>query len=188
MPRRVASTQILRTEARHNQYRVANSFFRNLKYMKKDKTPNYNILQERIDHIIGRFGLPKTLTLLNNFIDQTTLPVGATEKVKLTSQYLITQSIEIFELQEKQFFTSTIQEYREARMACFHLIQKFTGASCPRIAEQFGINSRSVRYSLERCRERLSVAFYYKDFVRRYETLEQRAMQFIAKLSSNQDS
>jgi len=148
----------------------------------KNNSADYGQLQQHIDQVIGQIGLEKTIGLLTHFIDDTHIPVHETQRLKMVSQFLVNTCIEVFELQDKAFFTSGIQEYREARMACYHLLKKYTGASYSKIAEDFGLTKRNVLYNHNKCEERLSVPYYYADFNQRYSLVEDRMIQFISKL------
>ena len=145
---------------------------------------SYKDLQESIDQVIGKIGLNKTIFLVDSFIQATTIPVEQTHKVKIISQFLIVQGVDVFELNHDDFFSSKIPEYREARIACFHLIKKYTGCSYSKLGEHFGLTKRSMMYSCERCKDRLSVPFFYKSFNEKYEILENRTIQFISKITT----
>ncbi|MDW3191939.1 MAG: hypothetical protein R8G66_06230 [Cytophagales bacterium] len=144
---------------------------------------NYESLQRQIDVVIGKIGLHNTIFLLSTFIDETSIPVEQTQRLQMISQYLITRAIDVFELKEKMFFTSAIQEYREARMACYHLIKKYTGVSYSKIAEDFGLTKRNVLYNCNKCEERLSVPYYYQSFVDKYAILEKSIIKITSKLT-----
>lgn len=148
----------------------------------KSSKADYGLLQQHIDRVIGQIGLEKTICLLTHFIDDTHIPVHQTQRLKMVSQFLVTTCIGVFELQDKAFFTSAISEYREARMACYHLLKKYTEASYSKIAEEFGLTKRNVLYNHSKCEERLSVPFYYADFNKRYDLVEDSIIQFISKL------
>jgi len=101
--------------------------------MKKEQ-PDYSDLQQSVDMLIGKFGLVKTIEVINNLSGNTQLQSSDTQKVKLLLVYIVSQSIQIFNLQETDFYTSTIQEYRDARMACYFLLKKYTDTSYARLA------------------------------------------------------
>lgn len=149
-----------------------------------NQAPDYKDLQRTIDVVIGKIGLQNTIFLLTNFINATSIPVHQTQRLQMVSQYLITECIQLFELNDKTFFTSGIREYREARMACYHLLKKYTGASYSKIAEDFGLTKRNVLYNYRKCDERLSVPYYYPSFLEKYDALEKRIIHFISKLNT----
>ena len=149
--------------------------------------PDYKELQRNIDLVIGKIGLQNTIFLLTNFINATSIPVHETQRLQMVSQYLITECIKVFELNDRMFFTSGIREYREARMACYHLLKKYTGASYSKIAEDFGLTKRNVLYNCTKCDERLSVPFYYQSFQEKYDALEKCIIHFISKLNTEHE-
>ena len=144
---------------------------------------NYSKLQQQIDQVIGKIGLDKTIFLLSSFIDSYNIAVSQPQKFQMLSRYLITECIRVFELNDKLFFTSNIQEYRDARMVCYHLLKKYTGLSYSKIAEDFGLTKRNILYGAKKCEEKLSVPYYYEGFVEKYDLLESTFLQFISKLS-----
>jgi chromosomal replication initiation ATPase DnaA len=143
---------------------------------------NYSTLQTKLDTVIGKIGLKKTIQLVENFMDNSSLDVQETEKFKLISSFIISKSIQVFDLKEDQFYDSKIREYREARMACFHLLKKYTDCSYARIGEVFEQKKRNVLYFHQKCEEQLSVPAFFEVFASRYKKLEDYTIGFIAKL------
>ena len=156
--------------------------------METYRANDYGKLQNQIDLVIGKIGLKNTLFLLEGVLDSSGIPVTENQQFQLISQYLITECIKVFELKEQLFFTSSIQEYREARMISFHLLKKYSEASYAKIGENLGLTKRTVLYNHNKCAERLSVPFYYKVFVNKYETLEKCLLLFISKLNAKPQS
>jgi len=144
---------------------------------------NYSTLQEKLDVVIGRIGLCRTIQLIGSFIDNSSISVDETEKFKLITRYIIAQSIEVFDLRSDEFYTNKIQEYRDARMACFRLLRAYTNCSYAKIGEEFDQKKRNIIYYCQKCEDTLSVPSFYPVFVGRFKQLEQRVIQFIAKLS-----
>ena len=147
-----------------------------------DGAANYSTLQEQLDVVIGKIGLCRTIQLVGSFIDNSSITVDETEKFKLISRYIIAQSIEVFDLKSDEFYTNKIQEYKDARMACFRLLRTYTDCSYAKIGEAFGQKKRNIIYYYQKCEDMLSVPNFYLVFVGRYKELEQRVIQFIAKL------
>lgn len=150
--------------------------------MKKEQ-PDYSDLQQSVDTLIGKFGLVKTIEVINNLSGNAQLKSSDTQKVKLLVVYIISQSIQIFDLQEPEFYTSTIQEYRDARMACYFLLKKYTDTSYAKIGESFKQSKRAVMYNYHKCDEILSIPQFYKPFVEKFKILENNIINFIAKLN-----
>lgn len=143
---------------------------------------DYTTLQQKLDLVIGKIGLCRTIQLIGSFIDNSSITVDKTEKFKLISRYIIAQSIEVFDLKSDDFYTNKIQEYRDARMSCFRLLRTYTDCSYAKIGEEFGQKKRNIIYYYQKCEETLSVPDFYPVFVQRYKELEQRVISFIAKL------
>ena len=151
--------------------------------MSLEKTDyNYQDLQESIDILLGKFGLQKTIEVLGSLSSNTSLSRSENNKQKLLLVFLISESIRVFDLQEKQFYTSSIQEYKEARMACYFLLKKYSDMSYAKIGEGFSKSKRAILYNYQKCEEMLSIGQFYKDFVLRFKALENNTINFIVKL------
>lgn len=144
---------------------------------------NYHDLQEHIDKLLGKFGLQKTVEVINSLASNTQLTASEEEKSKLLLVFIISQSIEVFDLKEENFYSSTVQEYREARMCCYYLLKKYTDCSYAKIGESFNQSKRAVLYNYHKCDEILSIPQFYKAFVEKYKSLENNTINFIAKLN-----
>lgn len=149
----------------------------------KESIPNYHDLQNSIDTLVGKFGLKKAIEVVESLSNNTQLITNDSEKFKLLFVYIISQSIEVFQVEEATFYTSTIKEYREARMACYFILKKYTGNSFGIIGEHFRQSKRAVMYHYHKCDEILSIPQYYKDFVQKFKILEDGVINFIAKLN-----
>lgn len=161
------------------------SYFGNHKQVcqMKKATHDYHDLQQSIDTLIGKFGLQKTIEVIGSLSNNTELQATDSEKVKLLLVFIVSQSIEVFDLKEEQFYSSTIQEYREARMACYYLLKKYTDTSYAKIGENFKQSKRAILYNYHKCDEILSIPQYYRFFVEKFKTLENNTINFIAKLN-----
>lgn len=142
---------------------------------------DYGMLQRNLDRVIGLIGLPRVNSMICSFIDNSSIQTSEIEKLKLITAYVISQSIIIFDLDESQFYESKVDEYREARMACYHLLAKYTKSTHGKIGERFGRKKHNVRYAYEKCEEMLSIPEYYKSFIEKYECLENQLIVFLAK-------
>lgn len=144
---------------------------------------NYNQLQDSIDKVIGKIGLRRTKYLLDSFIDNTTVNQGEREKIKMVTQYLVSLTAKVFELKEELFFVSTVREYRDARMCCFHLLRKYTEDTYPKIGLNFNCSARIVMYGCFAVEDRLAVPKGNAKFVGNYTLLESRLIDFIGKIN-----
>ncbi len=146
-------------------------------------TNNYTQLQDSIDKVIGKIGLRRTKYLLDSFIDNTTVMQNEREKIKMVTQYLISLTIKVFELKEDVFFISTIREYRDARMCCFHLLRKYTEDTYPKIGLNFNCSARIVMYGCFAVDDRLAMPKGNSGFVSNYTLLESKLIEFIGKIN-----
>ncbi|PHN08689.1 hypothetical protein [Flavilitoribacter nigricans] len=143
---------------------------------------NYLTLQKNLDEVIGKIGLCRTIELVKSFIDNSSIGVNETEKFKLIATYIIAQTIRSFDLKEDDFYTSKIREYRDARMACFHLLKRYTDCSYAKIGEAFEQKKRNILYFCQKCDEMLSIPDFYPVFTSRYKRVEDQVLLFISKL------
>ena len=144
---------------------------------------NYHDLQQSIDTLIGKFGLHKTIEVIDSLSGNTELQSKDSEKVKLLLVFIISQAIEVFNLKEEHFYSSAVQEYREARMVCYYLLKKYTDTSYAKIGENFNQSKRAILYNYHKCDEILSIPQFYKALVEKFKTLENNTINFIAKLN-----
>lgn len=148
--------------------------------LKKDY--NYIQLQENLEKALGKIGLANTIKLLQNVISDECAKEGDIERTKVVAEYIIAQAIRVFDLNPKKFYTSNIREYREARMAVYHLLRKYTTGSYSKIGERFSQHKRNVIYFCNKCSETLSVARFHPVFYDRYKAIEHQTITFISKL------
>ena len=143
---------------------------------------NYVDLQKSIDELVGKHGLEKAVHIIQHFSRNAKIPVSKNHRLKLITEYIVSQCIEVFDLEAGKFNTCTVREYREARMACYHLLKKFTGSSYARIGQRFGWKLHTVYYFCQKCDEILSIPQFYKSFADKYSSLEGSTISFISKL------
>lgn len=143
---------------------------------------NLQQLQAVLERVVGKLGMEKTAQLLESFDNNSSLNMDELEKVKLLTAFIISQSISIFNLEESEFYSSEIREYREARMVCYHILHIYTKCSYAKIGEIFGRKKRNVLYFCQKCRELLSVPQFYREFVEKHEQLDKCTIEFIGKL------
>ena len=150
------------------------------------KNATYNDLQLRFDWFVGKYGLERAIQILDNFLNNQKIEVkDDMHRLQLLTDYVISQCITIFDLKADEFRTSSIPEYRQARMACYHLMKEYTDASYARIAERFDRPLHSVFRYCKICTGILAVPNYigHKPFVSKYTTLENCIINFISNLA-----
>lgn len=146
--------------------------------------PTYHDLQHVMDKVVGKLGLASTIQLLHNVIGDPSQNIEQADKIRLIASFIISRCITVFDLQEDQFYACQQSDYREARMACYHLLKKYTGASYARIAASFNQSKRNILYACQKCSEQLSIPNYFRDFISRYESLENGTIEFMKKINS----
>lgn len=144
---------------------------------------SYTDLQTSIDQVIGKIGLNKTKTLIDSFLQNTSISVNDGEKIKMITSYLISTAIKIFDLREDLFYISTVEEYRDARMCCFHLLRNYTQDTYPKIGLNFKCSSRRVMYGYFTVESRLEVKEGNGKFVANYLLLEEKFIEFLGKIN-----
>jgi chromosomal replication initiation ATPase DnaA len=143
---------------------------------------DYTQLQETIDKVIGKIGHKLTKQLLDGFLDHTTVAKDNPETVKRVSQYLVSLAINVFELHQEHFYTSTVRQYRDARTCCFHLLRKYTEDSFSKIGLFFGCDKRTVMYGFQTAENRLSMPQGNPTFHANYKAMESKLLQFLGKI------
>ncbi|GAA0892606.1 hypothetical protein GCM10009122_22850 [Fulvivirga kasyanovii] len=144
---------------------------------------SYMLLQKSLDKVLGKIGVDNTIELLESFIDNSSMETHDMEKTTLITQYIITCSIAVFNLDREQFYSSTVREYREARMVTYYLLRKYTEGSFRKIGELFNQKKRNIIYFCRKCADMLSIPQYNETFNERYITIEKQTIAFISKLN-----
>lgn len=152
--------------------------------MTSSSNHNFNDLNDLMAKTVAKIGLENAIQLLQKITNEKGIQANTGENIKLITFYLLSRCLAIFNLKEDQFYSSTIREYREARMACYHLLKKYTSSSYRHIAQQFQQKKRNVLYSCQKCDEVLSVPQFHRVFSGSYRMLESQTLDFIAKLNS----
>lgn len=156
--------------------------FNTLSYSENHSELNYSDLQKSVDDLVGKFGLKKAVQIIQRFSMNAKIETGESQKLRLITAFVITECVSVFDLDEEQFFKATIREYREARMACYHVLKKYTDSSYSKIGARFGQTKRTILYFCHKCNGILSLPQYYKSFADRYGSLDRSTIDFISKL------
>lgn len=149
----------------------------------KSEEYNFRDLQDHIEVMIGKFGLQNSVKFLECLIENTVLDSNEDERVKKIIDLTITKSIEVYDLKKVKFYNSDLEEYRDARMTCYYIINKYTHISYGIVAELFKQKKRSVWYFQRKCEEMLAIAKFYPRFTRRHIIVEDYIINHISTLN-----
>lgn len=153
--------------------------------MASSQSPTFSDLHDLIAKTVAKIGLSNTIVLLETISGGKNINTTTAENVRLVIQFLTSRCLRVFNLEEDQFKSNEARECRDARMAVYHLVKKYTDSSYAFVALQFGQKKRNVLYACQKCDEILSVGQFHKAFVDKYNTLEVQTLEFIAKLNSS---
>lgn len=148
----------------------------------KGKRQNYAELQKGIDALIGRFGLTNTIKMISQLTSNGRIKKPNQQKIELLSTFIISESKEIFKWDERDKNGIKKKNYKDAKMACYHLLNKYSQMSYREIGSTFGQGKTAANYHIKKCEERLSIPKFYGSFVAQYNLLEQNIIYFIANL------
>lgn len=143
----------------------------------------YAQLQSSLDKVVNKLGPERATFLLESFIANTTLTENEKGKIKFVLEFLAAKAIAVFDLEEELFYDCDIRAYRDARMACFHLLKKYTNDTFSKIGLSFKCSERVVAYGFHTVDERLKLPKFYQDFVAKYVILESDTINFIANIN-----
>ncbi|WP_238528727.1 hypothetical protein U8527_10420 [Kordia algicida OT-1] len=123
------------------------------------------------------------MKFLGSIIDHTDIASSEDERVKQLIKLTISKSIEVFNLKKATFYKSNLSEYKDARMACYYIINKYTQISLGKIAEVFNVKRRSVEYFEQKCKEMLSIPSFYPTYLQRHRAIEDHIIKYISTLN-----
>ena len=144
---------------------------------------DFQELQVLVNELVKIYGVTNTIHMLKGMCNDNQQSTSKRGKVKFIVNFILAQSIALFDLNEEKFKTSNVLEYRQARMASIHLIKKYTDLTFSRIAEKFDSNERRVMYAKNKAEDMLSIPQYHQEFTERYNILEKATIEFIAKMN-----
>lgn len=147
---------------------------------------NYHHLQSCVDLVVGKIGLPKTINLLESFIGSTTKGLSI-PRAKVIMTYMISKSVEVFDLNERRFYKSREPQYCQARMACFHLMRKHTAYSLAEIGKVVRVSKKTPFYFDKKCESALTNESMI-GFREKYEILENYVIDFISHLINEESN
>lgn len=149
------------------------------------KTTTYSDIQNVLDQLIGKHGVKKTYTMLAVFSDNKKIEVSDRGyKLRRIKAHVVEQSILLFDLKKSEFYHSMIPEYRQARMACYHILYDYTSSSFAKIGEEFDRKLDSIHRYYNKCQGLLDSSHLNlnKKFIDKYTNLERSTINFILTL------
>lgn len=151
--------------------------------MEKVAGKEYSDLQQSIDKLIGKFGMQKAINIIRQLSGTIIVRKNKTQRLKLITVFVISEAFKIFEVEHKEVNGKITKEYKDARMASYHLISQYTRLTYNEMGKHFDQGKFGAYYHIKNCKEILSVPQFNKPFVGRYETLEENLIQFIAQIN-----
>ena len=143
-------------------------------------TTDFQQLNVVLDDLVKKFGVRRTVVLLKNVGSNTSLTINHVKKMESIKNYLVTKSIDIFHLERDEFYTNESADYRQARMACYHLFSVYTNCNQNNIGKVFnGRSKRSIQYFCLKCKECLEVPQFNTEFIEKYNRLDKSILAFI---------
>ena len=137
----------------------------------------YHDLQDTLDKVVGKIGLERTVMLLKNMVGENT-STSCEERISLLTSLIISRCKTVF---AQDFLTGKERECREGRMACYHLLRKYTNASYERVAKLLSRKKRNVSYATCKCEDLLSIPQFHKTFMEKYKALENSILEYSAR-------
>lgn len=151
-----------------------------------DAAKPYRRLHESLDAAIGSFGTELVTRYLELLHVQGNGGLDASLREVLITAFLKSEVVRVFELIPQKLFSDDGEDYILARKACFHLLNRHTGASFSEIGRLFGRSKQVVHYHVQDCEKALeqqrNLRNYSSRFLSRYAVLQDRLLVFLQKL------
>ncbi|WP_299243075.1 hypothetical protein [uncultured Aquimarina sp.] len=147
----------------------------------EERNFTYADLQKGIDKLIHKFGVTKSAKLVNELLGYTSFRKNEKYKEQLIVAFITSESQQLFGC--KGSLKENSKEFKDARIAAYHLIKEYTGLSYKQLGKRFGQSKRAVIHHYNKCEELLSIPEFHKKFVETYQILEGRTIQFIANIN-----
>lgn len=151
--------------------------------MENKTRKEYAELQKRVGNLVGKFGMQKAINIIGQLSGTVIVRKNKTQQLKLITVFVISEAFKIFEVEHKEVNGKITREYKDARMASYHLISQYTRLTYNEIGKYFDQGKFGAYYHIKNCKEILSVPQFNKPFVGRYEALEENLIQFIAQIN-----
>ena len=149
----------------------------------KKKGILYVDLQHGIDKLISKFGVTKSIRMVNHLLGNTHSRKNEKQKVALLVTFITTESKKLFGCDQSDLDNEGSKECRDAKMTTYYLIREYTDLSYSEIGKIFGQSKRAVIHHHNKCKDVLSIPQFHKSFMETYRTLEGNVIQFLANIN-----
>ncbi len=150
--------------------------------MEKVTRKEYSDLQNGIDTLVGKFGMSKAISIIRQLSGTMVISTDKKQHLQLITAFVVSEAFKVFGVTNKEVDGKLTREFKEARMAGYHLLSQYTRLSYKEIGEHFDQGKFGAYYHVKKCKETLSIPRFNKSFAGKYETLEENLLQFIAKI------
>ena len=145
---------------------------------------NYNDLQDTLDRVVGSIGLKNTIHLLKCFIGHMESEMDKPSRQQAIRSFITSRVAKEFDLDDSKMAESELTGYVNARMICYHLLNKYGTLSYRMIGDRFGGRpGYSVKYYIKKCDDLLSLPKANRLFYHRYTAAEEDLIHFISQLT-----
>ncbi|TSE07935.1 hypothetical protein [Aquimarina algiphila] len=151
--------------------------------MEKSKGKDYTDLQQGIDSLIGKFGMPKAIKIIRQLSGTEMVRQHKKQHLELITVFVVSEAFKVFGVKHKEMEGKLTREFKQARMAGYHILSQYTRLTYNEMGKYFEQGKFGAYYHIKKCKEILSVPQFNKSFVGRYEVLEESLIQFMAKIN-----
>ncbi|QKX05353.1 hypothetical protein HN014_10640 [Aquimarina sp. TRL1] len=148
----------------------------------RENKVGYADLSKGIELLISKFGIDKTAAIIRQITDTVTIVKSEKLKTQLLLTYIYYESQHLFKCKQSKSKTESSKEFKDSRMVTYHLIKKYTNMSYQQLGKRFGQSKRAVIHHYNKCESLLSIPKSNKDFVSKYQRLEQKTIQYMTTL------
>ncbi len=141
-------------------------------------------IQQLVNGIVQKLGANKAVALLESIYHHQQTGASELQRERLLIDFIKAKAIVVFNLREEHLYDSNIIEYRDARMACYHLLKTHTTLSYPMIGQLFRQKKRSVMHYYHKAEAFIQAPAYYQSFYKKYQQLHNNLLDFITTLNT----
>ena len=153
------------------------------KDISKERLTIYGLLDIRVQELVSKFGITRAIAMLDG-MTSATIVLDDTEKEVLIINFLNTRAKKYFGFTGKDFYNAQDQNARDARMSCYYLLVKHLDMNYQTVGYYYKQKRRNIRYNFKKIEEILLIKSYYKDFAKRFDTLEASLITYLLELKT----